>query len=277
VLATALLYTPGHAQGFTVVHNFGDGTDGAYPDAGLVGDSAGNIYGATGAGGTLGGGTIYQFDANENETVLYNFQKAFGNGGQVASITVLTGSWLLGTSAHGGNHDNDGTVFAQQISPPIHKQVHTFNLADGADPFGRLVLAGDGSTAYGVTLNGGANSAGEVYQIDRVGDFTVIYSFTGGLDGGRPTSLMLYSDGNLYGTTSSGGANSRGVIFKLDPAGNESVLHNFDDATGSGGVSTLLPDGLGNAYGTTQKGGGGVNGGGGVVYRVNLSTGDYAM
>jgi uncharacterized repeat protein (TIGR03803 family) len=70
---------------------------------------------------------------------------------------------------------------------------------------------------------------GVVYKIDPSGNETVLYSFTGGADGGNPDSnVVLDSAGNLYGVTAGGGANGNGVIYQLDPSGNETVLYNFD-------------------------------------------------
>ena len=48
----------------------------------------------------------------------------------------------------------------------------------------------------------------------------MLYSFTGGADGGYPKSGVIRdSAGNLYGTTPSGGTANAGVVYKLDPAG----------------------------------------------------------
>jgi uncharacterized repeat protein (TIGR03803 family) len=69
------------------------------------------------------------------------------------------------------------------LSPPAFKNVHSFSGTDGSQPVGTLVLAGDGSSAYGVTASGGAHNNGEVYKLDKSGAVTVIYSFTGQLDG----------------------------------------------------------------------------------------------
>ena len=84
---------------------------------------------------------------------------------------------------------------------------------------------------------------------------SVLYSFTGGRDGGDPAGgLVRDGAGNLYGTTVSGGLGSNGVVFQLHPESSggwtESVLHVFqsgkDGGTPSGGV---VLDAAGNLYG----------------------------
>lgn len=107
----------------------------------------------------------------------------------------------------------------------------------------------------------------------------VLYSFTGGEDGGYPVaSLLLDSKGDLFGTTEEGGdakcgyhGLGCGVVFKLDSAGDETVLYTFagppdlEDPT-----SGLVMDAAGNLYGTTigNSGNGGYNG---AVYEITAS------
>ena len=63
---------------------------------------------------------------------------------------------------------------------------------------------------------------------DSSGHETVLYTFSGGADGGAPLAGVIRdADGNLYGTTSSGGAADWGVVYKLDTAGQETVLYSF--------------------------------------------------
>ena len=53
----------------------------------------------------------------------------------------------------------------------------------------------------------------------RLGQETVLYSFTGGTDGANPLAgLIRDSAGNLYGTASNGGNSLSGLVFALDPA-----------------------------------------------------------
>src|SRR5262245_52740055 len=88
---------------------------------------------------------------------------------------------------------------------------------------------------------------------------TILYSFTGGIDGGVPYSgLFRDSSGNLYGTTVNGGASNYGVVFKLTPGGSSyAVLHHFAGFPGDGAspFAGLIADSSGNLYGTTGGGG----------------------
>jgi uncharacterized repeat protein (TIGR03803 family) len=92
-----------------------------------------------------------------------------------------------------------------------------------------------------------------VYKLDSKGRETVLYSFTGYIDGSNPKfGVVLDSAGNLYGTTEFGGYHDNGVLYKLDSTGKETVLHSFEgsffDATFPEAVR-LGSDG--NLYGTT--------------------------
>jgi len=104
-----------------------------------------------------------------------------------------------------------------------------------------------------------------VFKVDRAGNETVLYSFTGGADGAQPlTGVIRDEDGNLYGIASVGGDSSGacagigpgcGVVFKLDAAGKETILHTF-----TGGTDGSTPYGRrfrrgSYLYGTTFFGG----------------------
>src|SRR5437667_7007256 len=87
--------------------------------------------------------------------------------------------------------------------------------------------------------------------------YTVLYTFTGGVDGGQPLApLIRDSAGNLYGTTQSGGSFNFGVVFKVSPTGQQTVLHHFTGkADGGYPTAGLIQDAAGNLYGTTSGGG----------------------
>jgi len=87
--------------------------------------------------------------------------------------------------------------------------------------------------------------------------YTVLYTFTGGMDGAMPASPPIPdAAGNLYGTTVTGGSHGHGTVYKLSPSGTEAVLHSFAGGTdGSYPYASLLRDGAGNFIGTTHNGG----------------------
>ena len=152
--------------------------------------------------------------------------------------------------------------------------------ADGNSPLSTLVMDAAGNF-YGTTFTGGAYGAGEVFEVSPNGNGgwteTVLYSFTGGVDGANPyyADVIFDKAGNLYGTTVGGGANNLGVVFELSPNGNggwsETVLHSFAGGIdGTNPYSGLVLDPFGNLYGTTFGGGAyGV----GTVYQVKHGTG----
>src|SRR5262249_22166687 len=137
---------------------------------------------------------------------------------------------------------------------------------DGSAPRSGLIRDSAGNL-YGTTRSGGVAGYGTVFRLTPQGQETVLYNFTGGADGARPShsSLVRDSAGNLYGTTGEGGASNFGVVFKLASNGQETVLHTFSGRDGKIPYGTLILDKSGNVYGTTYAGGAH---GGGVVFKI---------
>jgi uncharacterized repeat protein (TIGR03803 family) len=154
------------------------------------------------------------------------------------------------------------------------KTLHAFKgLPQAGFPYGGVIADSKGNL-YGTTYFGGANGSGSVYKLAKsAGKFTesVLYSFTGGADGGlSTTTLVVDAKGSLYGTTSGGGdSNGDGVVFKLAKSGSkwkESVVHQFKGGhDGSQPYYGLVLDKAGDLVGTTAIGGGS---GQGVVFQV---------
>jgi uncharacterized repeat protein (TIGR03803 family) len=133
------------------------------------------------------------------------------------------------------------------------------------------VVVDRAGNVYGTTYSGGTADAGVVFKVDTSGHETVLYTFTGGADGGSPNGVILDAAGNLYGTTFGGGAASQtgaqeGVVFKVDPTGQETVLYSFTGLSDGGAPTAgLVHDPAGNLYGTTGSGGLGA----GVIFKVD--------
>jgi uncharacterized repeat protein (TIGR03803 family) len=108
----------------------------------------------------------------------------------------------------------------------------------------------------------------------------VIYSFSGGSDGGDPHSTLIFDGaGNAYGTTIRGGDLDFGTVFKLTPNSNgkwtETVLYSFlAGSDGKNPYGGVIMDSKGNLYGTTAAGGGGgvcAGDGCGIVFKLTRS------
>ena len=250
----------------TVLHSFTGSPDGAQPYAGLVMDNSGNLYGTTENGGASGFGTVFKVDNDGTETVLHSFAGGSSDGADPTARVILdaTGN-LFGTTFAGGSSDK-GTVFKLDTTN-VETVLYNFTGdADGGNPFGGVTLGQDG-TLYGTTENGGSKSPhqygcckGVLFAV--IGTFSsgsekVLYTFTGGKDGGTPAADLVLYNGALYGTTLSGGPGRRGTAFSVSIAsGQEQVLHGFTGKSdGASPQAGLLINAAGAIYGTAEKGG----------------------
>jgi uncharacterized repeat protein (TIGR03803 family) len=251
----------------TVLYNFTGGTDGAFPNSGVIRDSAGNLYGTAIAGGTTGCGVIFKLDTAGTQTLLYTFQ--CGDDGQAPGDLIRDSAGNFYGTTQGGVFS--GTVFKLDTSG-VKTTLHSFTgPPDGMGPVGALIRDSAGNL-YGATQDGGTGQCGSigcgiVYKLDSTGNETVLYSFAGFPDGATPLGGVIRdSAGNLYGTTTLGGPNRNGTVFKIDTAGTETVLYGFAGGTdGSIPDAGLVMDNAGNLYGSTTEGG---IGEGGIVFRV---------
>jgi len=264
----------------TVLSGF---TGGANPIGSIARDAAGNLYGATSAGTNEDVGVLYKVNATGQQTALLNFGSLFESTATSGVVLDSSGN-LYGVAILGGLYGGGGyLVYKTDAASGYTVWLYTFTGgADGASPSGDLTLDAAGNL-YGTTTQGGAAGQGVVYAISPSGQETVLYSFTGGADGGDPaTGVILDSSGNLYGTTSGGGAAGNGTVFKLDAAGQKTVLYSFKEPPSydveEPPYSRLAIDAAGNLYGTSYAGGGTGCGeaGCGTVYKVDQS-GRYTL
>jgi uncharacterized repeat protein (TIGR03803 family) len=260
-------------SGETVLYTFTGGTDGAYAYAGVIRDESGNLYGTTTNGGDLsacngsGCGVVYKVDRLGNETVLYTFTGGTDGNSPYAGVIRDEECNLYGTTYSGGPV-NLGALY--KLDTTSHETVlNAFTSSpDGSGPAYSGVIHDPAGNLYGTTSSGGTADAGVVYKLDPDGHEVVLYTFTGGADGGSPLyGVIPDAAGNLYGTTESGGTGGAGVVFKLDTSWKQTVLYSFTGGTdGSGPSGSLAIDSAGNLYGTAASGGTANHG---VVYKLD--------
>ena len=201
-----------------ILYSFKGGTrDGAKPFAGIVLDTAGNIFGTTTGGGKFNDGTVFELvpaGGGYSEKVLWSFSGTDGNGPYGSLILDSAGN-LYGTTYTGGT--SEGVVFevtvpatwtttAQSSSPnpSVSGQAVTFTAVVtsslGAPPDGEAVTFKKGTTVLGTgTLSGG--SASFMTSALKVGTTTVTAVYGGDLNFAASTSNAVSQVVNKATTT----------------------------------------------------------------------------
>ena len=244
-----------------------NGENGELPVSGVTLGADGNFYGTTESGGDYGDGTVFRMTALGTLTSLVSFN---GLDGGFPSPVLAQGSDgnFYGTTEDGGTNAGEGTIFKMTPGGTL-TTLYTFSGGnDGAIPIAGLAQAGNGSF-YGVAYLGGADGYGTVFEISPAGVFTLLYTFTGGIDGGNPWGgLCLANDGNLYGVTLDGGTYGAGTVFQIAPSGSLTTLVQFDNYNGANPSAALIQGSDGFLYGTTQNGG---SLGNGTIFRFSIN------
>jgi len=225
---------------FTIVHNF-TGTDGMYPENGLVRDSKGNFYGAAVFGGirscrTVGNGrndtasgcgTIFKVDVHGNFSVLYTFTGQADGSGPLGVI-IDSEDNLYGIAAGGGDLQGNccgyGTIFKLNTRTDVYSVLFTFTPEiPGSNPLVTNLLARDPKgNLYGAQWMGGANGTGFLFRLDTAGNYADLFDFQEQIngfnqDGFFPAGIVLGSADDVYGSMTMGGFDGLGTVFHITP------------------------------------------------------------
>ncbi len=276
---------PKYASVPTTLISFVYSTNGQNPEAGLIADANGNLFGTTyGGSGNGVDATVFEIANNGSvaapnyasaPTTLVNFNPNVG--GEVAAGLIADGKGdLFGTTVYGMFEiKNNGAIAA-----PSYASAPTTFVTIGGYPYSGL-LAANGDL-FGTTNYGGANKYGSVFEITNIGTVaapsyavTTLASFNGG-DGEYPYgTLIADAKGDLLGTTWDGGASGDGTAFEIVNNGSLAApsyasapitLVTFSGANGAQPEGALIADAKGDLFGTTCYGG--ANGGDGTVFEI---------
>lgn len=250
--------------------------------AGVIMDTAGNLYGTTPLGQTACG-VVYEAVLSAGKyhfKALHEFASSGGDGCRPTAAALSyhgkeTGQLYDGTSplfgvTNAGGANSRGALF--EITPPkpghtkwreriIYSNCEIFGCADGHDPVGNVIMDGAGNlytTAHQATgdivLQLQPDGSGGYFKVPVYKSAAQdVYSF-----------LRIAADGTLYGASGSGGPTGHGSLFKLVPDGsggfNYTDLHDFcpgGDGTCTDGdeAGPTLMDSSGNIFGVTLGGG----------------------
>jgi uncharacterized repeat protein (TIGR03803 family) len=290
---------------YHIVHNFhGPNHDGESPIGPLLFDSVGNLYGTTSADNSTGCltrhtdcGTVFKLSHTSHgwvETILYRFTGRADGASPAGNLVLDSAGNLYGYTSVGGNGKrcSHACGLVYELSPGAsgwtETVLHTFTGgSDGWRPEG--LTADTSGNLMGVAEQGGtANSnceegCGTVFKLTPGADgwnLSVIYSFSGGSDGGDPIFPLVFdTQGNLFGTTLLGGSvqcpNDCGTVFELSPNGsgwNFSDVYSFSGPDGKEPQGILF-DSAGNLFGAAD--GGKTTCGCGVLFKLVPGSGNW--
>jgi uncharacterized repeat protein (TIGR03803 family) len=268
-----------HGSGtLTALASF-NGNNGQYPEAALVMDSSGNLYGTAELGGANGDGTVFELARGSGTlTTLASFNGTDGADPETALIMDSSGN-LYGSTFDGGPTWNPGagvnaygSMFELAQGSGTITTLASFNGTNGWGEDSPLIMDSSGNL-YGTTESGGAYENGNVFKLAK-GTHTIanLASFNGGNGSVPEGGLTMDSSGNLYGTTLAGGASGLGTVFELaHGSGTLTALASFNASDGVYPESGLIIDSSGNFYGTTLEGADGtqdVRDGDGTIFEL---------
>jgi uncharacterized repeat protein (TIGR03803 family) len=280
---TVFRFAPGSRTFATVVEFTGE--NGSRPEAGLVPDMQGQLWGTTAAGGASDAGTLFRLDpASGALTTVLSFTGMAGAApgrGPAGTLCLASDGRLWGVTTAGGALDL-GTVFAFDPAGPAFTLIASLT-GTAMSPRGAMPSAGlieEGGSLWGTTRTGGSGNVGTIFRIDpATEDFATVHEFAGA-DGATPRGRLLASaSGNLWGTTSLGGSANAGTVFEFDPATSQIVtISSFLGATGLARGSLPFagladaPDG--SLWGVASRGGTDDRG---TIFRVDPATGAIGL
>ena len=143
----------------SVLYAFQGGSDGSFPESGLLMDQGGNLYGTTQEGGAgcsgTGCGTVYKLATDGIKTILYAFGGGSDGGYPLGNLVMDSQGNLFGAAEDFGS-GGDGVIY-EIAAVGTFTVLHSFSGSDGSLPVGGLIM-GPNDTLYGTTAIGGTGT-----------------------------------------------------------------------------------------------------------------------
>jgi uncharacterized repeat protein (TIGR03803 family) len=219
----------------TTLYNFTGGNDGGNPQAGLIFDASGNLYGTATEGGILtdcsnsgmkiGCGVVYELSPNGSggwiEAVLYAFRGRIDEYSPASELAFDKRGALYGTSVL--------TVY--RLTPPAkpgalwqETTIHSFpGGVAGSNTAGDVVFDKSGNL-YGATYSFGLEGYASVYELSPPASkgsawtlTTLVMNSNGFNSPLFNGSLIFGKNGALYGSASASAAAPNGLVYSFLP------------------------------------------------------------
>lgn len=264
----------GEAWAFSTIYTFQGGIDGASPTSPLAFDPhSGALYGSTFGDSAVPAGNIFRLTPPADPAAKWTFENIYvfkgGADGRIVGAStplVVARGRVFGITHDGGSSaacgsGGCGTFFV--LAPP----------ATAGGDWTKTVLfdfsGGDGGSAPVSTSR--FDTSGSIYIATSDGHGaivrltpprsgpawteTVLYRFTGGVDGTGPFSLVLGANGEVFGIAGGGGRGKAGIAFELSPSPEtpwaKTTIHTFlpHGFSGNLGPSSLAESATGSLIG----------------------------
>jgi uncharacterized repeat protein (TIGR03803 family) len=232
--------------------------------------SNGKLYGVTLSGGLNNVGVLFEYDATTNVyTRKIDFSTATGSV-PMGRLSLASNGKLYGLATSGGAN-NLGVIFEYDPTTNVYTKKIDLAITTGAVPQGNSLYLHTNGKFYGMTLAGGANNLGVLFEYDPTTNaYTKKIDFAGSANGANPYgSLMITSGGKVFGLTSNGGANGLGTLFEYTPTTNTLTKKvDFTAANGAYPFCDLTEASNNRLYGVTPTNG--------SIFEYNPATNAFA-
>jgi uncharacterized repeat protein (TIGR03803 family) len=197
VLVLLATSTVAHAASITTLASF-NWANGSNPEAGLIADGGGNLFGTTEQGGASGQGTVFEIAKTASgyastPTTLASFNLA--NGSNPYGGLTADGNGDLFGATQGGGANNYGTVYEIAKTASGYANTPTtlasFDGADGIFPDATLIADVRGDL-FGTAVSGGPSGDGTVFEVTR---YTFdVWDITRGINFNPPPPSIAFTD-----------------------------------------------------------------------------------
>lgn len=222
------------AWSFKVLHSFGHT---GQPDAGVIFDKAGNLYGTTVYGGskacppnTWACGTVYKLShSTKGWTFTTIFAFDYSNGAYPMGNLIIDGAGnLYGTTNGGGSTYNGGVAF--MLSPTStgwkEKILHVFGKPGDDSGPSSLVFDASGNLFGSAPVSSNANNDQEngfvfklVHHANGTWSEGVVYRFPQTINAPFPNSNLIWNNSRtaLLGTIGPYNTDPAGAVYEVTP------------------------------------------------------------